>query len=60
MRCQLVFLSVIIFVDVLFKSLELVAILMNYYFDKVYGLVFGLLILPALAGAIIINVTICS
>ena len=33
---------------------------MNQYFGKEYALGFGLLIVPAIAGAILISVTICS
>ena len=60
MRCQLVVFLVITFVLIFGWAIEIVKILMNPYFGYEYGLYYGVLIIPALVGAILIQVTICS
>ena len=59
MRCQLILYLVLIFVLILFWSIQVYQIYNNPYFGYEYGLYYLLLIIPAIVGSILLESSIC-
>ena len=59
MRCQLTLYLVVIYIIITFWVINSVVIFNNIYFGYEYGLYYLLLIIPAIAGTIILEISIC-
>ena len=59
-KFHLLFMGILLIIDFLFKCWGWIGIIMNPYFDSVYGIVYAVLLIVFVVGVVLISIYLCS